>query len=360
MALDFTLFNSRIVSTDEKFEPLIRDLKKNYLVNSKAVLISDTHVFPLHGQEIMNALKEARIQVEPIILPSGETSKRLSSAELCWERMHAFGLERTSFVLGLGGGVITDLSGFVASCYMRGIDSLLVPTTLMGMVDAAIGGKTAVNLPSGKNLVGTFYQPKMILIAPHLLNSLPKRELYSGLAEVIKSAVIWDEDFFKYLETHLETILNEGPKKMRPLIERTVMIKAEIVAKDEKEKGIRAILNWGHTVAHALETITRYEKYLHGEAVAIGISAEAYISRELGLVDDSFINRQESLCLAANLPTRLPKEIDIDKLIDLMAGDKKAVGGKINMILARNIGQVEKIDDIDRKAIKKALLSMPN
>ncbi len=358
MALDFTLFNSRIVIENEKLDLLISYLKKNYAANSKAALISDTHVFPLHGKKIIQALEEAKIQVESIILPSGETSKRLSSAEQCWERMHAYGVERTSFVLGLGGGAVTDLSGFVASCYMRGIDSLLIPTTLMGMVDAAIGGKTAVNLPSGKNLVGTFYQSKMILIAPHFLGSLPSRELHSGLAEVIKSAVIWNEDFFHYLEENLKTILKEGPSKMGPLIEKTVMIKAEIVGKDEKEKGVRAILNWGHTVAHALETITGYKKYLHGEAVSIGICSEAYISRELGLVDDSFIKRQEKLLLTAELPIKLPQDIDLDRLIELMAGDKKASGGKINLIVARKIGKVEKYDDIDRKTIKEALLSM--
>jgi len=358
MALDLTLFESQIVSTDQKLTFLIDYLKKHHPPKGKIVLISDNRVFPLHGETLLESVRQAGFQIEPIILPAGESSKRLSSAEQCWNKMHSFGLDRTSLVIGLGGGVITDLTGFVASCYMRGIANILIPTTLMGMIDAAIGGKTAVNLESGKNLVGTFYQPKKVLIVPFYLDTLPPREFHSGLAEVIKSAVLWDNQFFQYLEENLERILKEGPKAMDYLIEHTVAIKVCIVQQDEKEKGVRAFLNWGHTFAHALETITQYKIYLHGEAVSIGMCCGAFVSQEFGLVDHEFIQRQEKLLSLAQLPIRLPNDIAIDQLIDLMEGDKKSVGGKINLILARKIGQVDKFDNVKKATIKKALLKM--
>lgn len=358
MALDLTLFDSQIVSTDKKLSFLHDFLKKSHPSGGKIVLISDDRVFPLHGETLLQSIRQAGFPIEPIILPAGESSKQLSSAEQCWNKMHTFGLDRTSLVIGLGGGVITDLSGFVASCYMRGIANISIPTTLMGMIDAAIGGKTAVNLQSGKNLVGTFYQPKKVIIVPFYLESLPPRELHSGLAEVIKSAVLWDSHFFEYLEKNLERILKEGPKAMEHLIEKTVAIKVAVVQQDEKEAGVRAFLNWGHTFAHALETITKYTVYLHGEAVSIGMSCAAYVSQELGLVDREFIDRQEKLLSLAKLPIRLPKGIDLDQLIDLMEGDKKSVGGKINLILARKIGKVEKFNDVKKETIKKALLKM--
>lgn len=356
MPFNLTLFDSKICASNQDLLPLVDYLKSHSKVHAKAVLITDSNIYPLHGEALLQIVRKAGISIEPIILPPGETFKNLDSAEECWTKMHLLGLDRTSLVIGLGGGVITDLSGYVASCYMRGISHVLIPTTLMGMVDASIGGKTAVNLPNGKNLVGTFYQPKLIVINSYYLESLPSRELHSGLSEVIKSAVIWDEPFFKYLEKNLKKIVQSGPSEMGPLIEKTALIKIQIVQQDEKEHGARAFLNWGHTFAHALETITHYQKYLHGEAVAIGICCGAQVSKELGLVDESFIKRQERLCIEANLPTKLPQGLDLDKLIDLMAGDKKAVSGKINLILARKIGQVEKVNDVDRNTIKKALL----
>lgn len=353
MPINTTLFDSQIVSSDNKFEALKAFLKSHRFTNS--ILISDEIVYTLHGKHVIQAIQECGLQTETIILPAGEKAKNLANAEKCWTKMHALHLDRNSLVIGMGGGVITDLSGFVASCYMRGIKNVQIPTTLMAMVDASIGGKTAVNLPEGKNMVGTFHQPSLVLIAPHFLESLPPRELHSGLAEVIKCAVIWDEKFFHYLEENLKGIVETGPSKMDYLIERTAAIKIEIVGKDEKEQNLRAILNWGHTFAHALETITHYNSFSHGEAVSIGMCCAALVSKELGYVDQDFIESQERLCIYARLPTRLPDYINIDEMIRVMQGDKKSISGKINLILARKIGHVEKIDNVDPAIIKKAL-----
>lgn len=361
MPIDRILLNSRILSADLELKPLsvfLADMKP-----TKVALITDSHLFKLHGEAAFDIIKKSCPVPLSLILPAGEASKNLQQVEQCWNKMHSYGLDRNSLVIGLGGGVITDLAGFVASCYMRGISYLSIPTSLMGMVDAAIGGKTAVNLETGKNLIGTFSQPKMVLIAPRFLETLPQRELFSGIAEMIKCAAIRDSEFYHYLEKNLAEIVRKGPGAMEYLIEKTASIKIEIVSQDEKEHGLRALLNWGHTVAHALETLTHYETYLHGEAVAIGMCCEAYVGRELGLAGTDFIGSLEALCGQVNLPTRLPPGTDLDRLIDLMTGDKKALGGHINMVLIKKIGEADKVDNIDKALIKKALMrqaaSMP-
>lgn len=329
----------------ETFQSL---LKENSFSNIQ--VISDHQVFALHGEPLMQFLDDARqILVAPMLFSAGEPFKSLATAETCWTHMHAMGVDRRSLVIGLGGGVVTDLSGFVASCYMRGIAAVHIPTTLMGMVDAAIGGKTAVNLPTGKNLIGTFYPPRLVLIDPHYLSTLPQREFRSGLAEVIKYGVIWDEALFEYLEKHVEEM---RPETLAFILKRSCEIKTQIVQQDEKERGLRAILNYGHTFAHALETATDYATYLHGEAVAIGMCCAAHVSQELGFVDGTFVDKLSALCRHAGLPTQLPSHLNVEKFLALMAGDKKAVCGKINLVLARKIGKAELARDVDPEIVK--------
>lgn len=335
--------------------PLHDYLKKSSY--SSCAILSSQNIFSLYGQELCRHIPN-QLPNYPIFVPSGEDAKTLQSASQCWEKMHANGLDRKSLIICLGGGTITDLGGYVAGSYMRGIDLLHVPTSLMGMVDAAIGGKCAVNLPSGKNLVGLFYQPKLIVFSPHYLKTLSDREMISGLAEVIKYGVIQDPQLFSFLETHMAAILKRDSDVLQQIIETSYRIKSNIVVQDEREGGLRAILNWGHTFAHALEAMTNYSQYSHGEAVSIGMNCAASVSHALGIVDKEFVERQRNLCLLAGLPIGLPNRLDIESFIQRMKGDKKSVGNKITLILAKGFGKVEKVHDVDPELIRKTLLSL--
>jgi 3-dehydroquinate synthase len=295
------------------------------------------------------------IPTYPILLPSGESAKSLEQVTYCWNLMYSHGLDRKSLILSLGGGTISDTAGFAASCYMRGLDLIHIPTTLLAMVDASIGGKTGINFGTGKNLIGTLHQPRLVLISPHFLASLPDREFRSGLAEVIKAGFIWDPDLVEFLERYMSHLLNRDAEKIKSIIAKACKIKAEVIRIDEKEKNLRSILNYGHTFAHAIEAATQYNRYTHGETVSIGMSCAARISREMGYVDADFVKRQTNLCQQAGLPVDLPSDLPIDALIELMSRDKKAVLGKINLILPRKIGKVDKINDIDPALIKRAL-----
>jgi 3-dehydroquinate synthase len=320
---------------------------------SSIVVISHENIINLHGKTLQEDLNKP---LHTITVPSGEQYKTLETAAFCWSKMHAKGIDRNSLVIGLGGGVITDLAGYVAGCYMRGIDVIHIPTSLLGMVDAAIGGKSAVNLPQGKNLVGLFYHPKVVLINQSYLRTLPQREFCAGLAEIIKYGIIQDPILLKYLENNISNIINRDQTCLKHIIQRSANIKTHIVSQDEKEKNLRAILNWGHTFAHALESATHYNTYLHGEAVAIGMSCAAHVSHVLGYVEKEFIEYQDFVCRKANLPTTLP-DISIDSLIQLMLKDKKTIANKISLILAKQIGHVFKAQDIQIEVIQGALES---
>lgn len=328
-------------------------LKKNRYTG--CMLLSGHTIYSLYGNNIAKCLDKAGIPYFTHCVEMGEKAKTLANAENCWKAMHTHGLDRSSLVIGLGGGTITDLVGFVASCYMRGIDSLYIPTTLLGMVDASIGGKTGVNLPTGKNIIGTFHAPKAIFNSLEYLKTLPKRELRSGLAEVIKCAVIRDQSLFEYLENEMASILSLQHSPLHHIIHKAKTIKTDIVSLDAKEKGMRAHLNYGHTFAHAIETATNYETYSHGEAVSIGMMCAAYVSHILGFVDEKFVIKQKELCRLAGLPTTLPKSIDSKKLIALMRLDKKNSSGEINLILPKKIGEVAIVPNVDTKIIHTAI-----
>ncbi|MBN4066555.1 3-dehydroquinate synthase [Simkania negevensis] len=292
--------------------------------------------------------------VHTFVLPTGEEAKTIDSAIDCWNAMTQEGVDRSSCLIALGGGVVTDLAGFVAATYMRGIALINVPTTLLGMVDAAIGGKTAIDHAGNKNLIGSFKNPKLILIDSSLLSSLPAREIASGLAEVIKAAVIASPIFFDNLTQHASKILALQEPWLTQTIQQAIEIKEEIVANDYLDKGNRALLNFGHTFAHAIESTTHYTMFTHGEAVAIGMCCAANLSNLLGYATEHFLHSIETMCNQYGLPTLLPP-LDSDKIIEKMYKDKKNRGEKITLVLGENIGKLFVAQGVDEQAIKQVL-----
>lgn len=345
------------VSVDPKGLDCLADyishLPKNY---HSSVIISDENVYPIYGEKVKKQLESLKIRVEEIVLPAGETKKTIESAYYCWETLVKKGIDRKSLAVTLGGGVISDLGGFVASTYMRGIDLIHLPTTLLGMVDAAIGGKTGINLPLGKNLIGTFYHPLLVLIDSRCLETLPKRHFIAGISELVKYGVIVDPELFKYLELHMEEILKLEPGKLETAISRACEIKSMLVMQDvQDQSSIRAILNYGHTFAHALENQGQYADFIHGEAVSIGMSCAAYLSQHLGFVNEEFIHKQDSLCRKAGLPTELPKTISYEHLIAAISHDKKVVSGQLSFILTQGLGKAIKVDGVETEDVLEAL-----
>lgn len=345
----------RILSTNLAMDDIAAFLNENSY--SSCLIVSDHAVFPLYGEALKSQLEKADLSYDTFLLQSGEQSKTLEQAALCWKQMHTKHLDRDTLVIGIGGGVVTDLAGFISSCYMRGLDTVHFPTTLLGMVDAAIGGKTGINLSSGKNIIGTFHHPKRVFIIPDCLNTLPTKELRSGLAEMIKYGVIDDAQLFAFLEKNLSKILAGDANCLQSMIASGCSIKAKIIQADPEEKGLRTILNYGHTFAHAIETATEYHSFLHGEAVSIGMNCAAHVSLRLNLADITILERQSRLCQQAGLPTQLPKNLSIDHLIDLMKGDKKSNSGKINLIVPEKIGKVITIADINTGLLREAMMA---
>ena len=308
----------------------------------RCAVISDTNVARYYARGVSNSLTQAGFQPIVIETPAGETAKALKTVALCYDRLAAHRFERKSFIVALGGGVVGDLAGFVAATYLRGIDFVQVPTTLLAQVDSSVGGKVGVNLKAGKNLVGAFYQPRLVLCDLATLKTLPEREYRSGLAEVIKYGIICDASLFSKLERSLPQILKRDPNVLSQVIARCCRIKADVVAQDETEGGLRAILNFGHTIGHALEAISHYGKYLHGEAISIGQVATSVLSRELTGLPPRQAQRIFSLFKNAGLPTE-PKLTSSQRgqLLRAMQLDKKVVAGEIRFVLARRIGRVE-------------------
>ncbi len=336
------------------FKDIAEYLKRKNRPWQSALIISDENVWRYLGDTIKHNASQAIPRIETFLLPPGETSKTIEQLQKCWQFMLDKNLDKSSLVISLGGGVVTDLAGFAAATFMRGIDLIHIPTTLLGMVDAAIGGKNGVNLPSAKNIIGTITHPKMVLIDPSCLQSLSEKEFRSGMAEVIKHGIIWDAGYFNYLDHHMEQILQRKPEVVATTIARSCEIKSEVIQQDQRHKGLRDILNYGHTFGHAIESATGYQTYSHGEAVAIGMSCAGYLGREMGMVDNLFIARQDALIRKAGLPVELP-DIPFDTLIDLMAKDKKTVHGRLTFVLPRQIGHVAVVDTIDRSVLVNTL-----
>ena len=311
-------------------------------LGKRCAIITDTNVARVYGEKATRALAAAGFDAVQLTVPAGETAKSLKSVQLCYDKLAAHRLERKSFIVALGGGVVGDLAGFVAATYLRGVPFVQVPTTLLAQVDSSVGGKVGVNLKAGKNLVGAFYQPRLVLCDLDTLRTLSKRELRAGMAEVIKYGIIYDVAFFARLERDMERLLQLKPHLVAPIVARCCEIKADVVGQDETESGLRAILNFGHTIGHALETISRYGKFLHGEAISIGQVAAARLSSKiLGLPADDE-RRIRALFHRAGLPTEIkPTLAQRKNLLGAMRLDKKVSSGEIKFVLARKIGLVE-------------------
>ncbi len=306
----------------------------------KAVtIITNTTIAPLYLEVLKISLHKQGFKTREIILPDGEQYKTLDSMRSIYDTLLEFGLDRSSSLIALGGGVIGDMTGFAAATFLRGIPFVQIPTTLLAQVDSSVGGKTGVNLPGGKNMVGSFYQPVAVLIDPLVLETLPVRELRAGISEVIKYGIINDQDLFGFLEANMPSILNLDTKSIAEVIIRCCRIKAVITSQDETEKGVRAHLNFGHTVGHAVETLTGYSKYLHGEAVAIGIVAAAVLSCSLGFCGEADVTRITNLIQAAGLPATVPP-FSVADYTNAMLKDKKKSGSTLNFVLVKQVGEV--------------------
>lgn len=326
----------------------------------KVLVVSNPVVFDLYGERAIASLTQSGYEVCHCILPAGEQYKTLASIEKIHDAAYENRLERSSAMVALGGGVIGDMTGFAAATWLRGIAVVQVPTSLLAMVDASMGGKTGVNHPKGKNLIGAFHQPRLVLIDPQVLETLPVREFRAGVAEVIKYGVIWDLPLFERLEAaaSLDAIASVGDGLLQAMLEHSCQAKADVVSQDVREAGIRAILNYGHTVGHAVESLTGYSEVTHGEAVAIGMVAAGAIAVRLNHWSESANQRQNALIEKAQLPTRLPDGIDIDDILVALKSDKKVQSGKVRFVLPEGIGKAFVTDQVSDELVRAVLSEM--
>ncbi|MFT5110977.1 MAG: 3-dehydroquinate synthase [Parasphingorhabdus sp.] len=313
------------------------ELVTSHIRGSKVMVVSNKTIAPLYLDRLLQGL--AGFETHTCILEDGEQFKNLQVAETIFEALLEVPCDRRTTIIALGGGVVGDIAGFAAGCYQRGIPFIQIPTTLLSQVDSSVGGKTAVNSRLGKNMIGLFYQPQCVIADSAVLHTLPKRELASGVAEVIKTALIKDASFFHWLENNHQALLSLDPAAVSHTVANCCRIKAQVVAEDETEQGVRALLNLGHTFGHAIETGMGYGTWLHGEAVAAGMCMAARMSQRMGLMTENEVGRIVDLISACNLPVGPPAELGPDQFLDLMKVDKKADQGRIQLILLKQIGQ---------------------
>jgi 3-dehydroquinate synthase len=323
-----------------------------HIPGGDVLLVSNSVVAPLYAGRVKQGLPGRRL-IE-VVLPDGEAHKTLANASRVFDVLVANRFGRDAVIVALGGGVIGDLAGFAAACYQRGIDYVQLPTTLLADVDSSVGGKTAVNHPGGKNMIGAFHQPRAVVIDTDLLASLPLRELRAGLAEVIKYGLIRDATFFDWIEAHIEAVLARDTAALTQLIYRSCQIKAEIVSHDEREQGERALLNLGHTFGHAIEVATGYSSWLHGEAVGMGMVLAADLSQRLGQLDSGDLKRLMALLQRIGLPVEAP-QIGADRAFDYMRVDKKVKSGRVRLVLLRGIGAAYVTGDYPDAALQATL-----
>jgi len=329
-------------------------------LGKKVLIVSSPVIFRHYGERAITSLTSAGFEVAVCNLPAGERYKTLASVQKIYNAALENRLERSSTLVALGGGVIGDMTGFAAATWLRGINFVQVPTTLLAMVDAAIGGKTGVNHPQGKNLIGAFYQPRLVLIDPQVLNTLPVREFRAGMAEVIKYGVIWDAQLFAKMEQSdrldQRRYLNAG--LLQEILSRSCQAKADVVSKDEKEAGLRAILNYGHTIGHAVESLTGYRLVNHGEAVAIGMVAAGQLAVNLQFWEQAAQERQLALIEKAGLPINLPDGVDIEAILEALQTDKKVKAGRLQFVLPTQIGAATVTDQVPADSIRQILRQM--
>ncbi|MGF1514324.1 MAG: 3-dehydroquinate synthase [Elainellaceae cyanobacterium] len=327
---------------------------KPVLSGPRLLLVSNPTVFEHYGARAIAALEAAGFAVARCLLPDGEAYKTPDSIQTLYDAALAHKIERSSTLLSLGGGVIGDMTGFAAATWLRGVRFVQVPTSLLAMVDASVGGKTGVNHPQGKNLIGAFHQPRQVVIDPEVLATLPLREFRAGMAEVIKYGIIWDADLFEHLEAAPSLQPDMSPELLQMILMRSCQAKAEVVSKDEKEAGLRAILNYGHTIGHAVESLTGYRSVNHGEAVAIGMVAAGAIAVELGYWERAVAERQNRLIELAGLPTVIPS-LDSDAVIAALQADKKVKQGRVRFVLPTTLGAATLVDQVPEDVIRHVL-----
>ena len=320
-----------------------------------AAIVTNRRIGNLYAARLVSNLEKSGITAQVTTVPAGERYKTLKTVAGLYEKFLDQKLDRSGMVIGLGGGVIGDIAGFAAATYLRGVDFVQIPTSLLAQVDASIGGKTGVDLTRGKNLVGAFHQPKIVIIDLSALRTLPRREFRAGLAEIIKHGIIQDEVYFEFLEKNLDAIKRLDPVVLEQTIRRSCEIKAEVVRLDERERGLRRILNYGHTAGHAIESLTAYRGCLHGEAVASGMVTAALVAREMGKADPDLVDRIVGIIRAAGLPYKLPAAVNLKGVVAAMPLDKKVAHGRLNCVLVNSIGHAFVSDEITPEIWLKAL-----
>lgn len=361
-----TIFGIRvkklIVNLQERSYPiyigediLSKDLVRPYVAGHQVLIVSNSEVASIYLKQIKHIFR--KFQVDEVIIPEGEIFKTLETTHLIYDCLINNKHLRSTTLVALGGGVVGDITGFVAACYQRGVNFIQIPTTLLAQVDASVGGKTGVNHPLGKNMIGAFHQPKAVFIDLCTLDTLPEREYLSGLAEVVKAALIQDREFFCWLEQHIPQLLIRERNALSHVIEQACAIKIKIVVADERDTNVRALLNYGHTFAHALEQITGYEQWLHGEAVAVGMVLAAQYAESIGWLDNKAVSRIKNILTMMKLPIRLPNSIAVMQMIACMGSDKKKDIVGIRLVLLKDIGQAVLSQQIDHHTLEKILTS---
>jgi 3-dehydroquinate synthase len=329
------------------------DLLPQHIVGRRVAIVTNETIAPLYLERVGKRL--AAYDPVTVVLPDGEQYKNLEHLNRIFDQLLSEHCDRKTTLVALGGGVVGDMAGFAAACYQRGVPFIQIPTTLLAQVDSSVGGKTGVNHPLGKNMIGAFHQPRCVLIDTETLNTLPDRELSAGLAEVIKYGLLGDIDFLLWLESHIDALLAREPEALSVAIERSCRIKADVVAADEREAGQRALLNLGHTFGHAIETGLGYGQWLHGEAIAAGMVMAADLSRRMGWLVDADVERVEEILRRAHLPVRAPDAIPVDDFLEIMAVDKKVLDGRLRLVLLRSIGHAEVTDEVDAAALRHTI-----
>jgi 3-dehydroquinate synthase len=329
------------------------------LPQPRAAVVTNTTVAPLYLDALSTALARSGVGTVPIVLPDGEHHKNWETLNLVYDALLANRCDRGTAVIALGGGVVGDIAGLAAATYQRGVPLVQVPTTLLAQVDSSVGGKTGVNHPLGKNMIGAFHQPRVVLADVDVLRTLPARELRAGIAEVIKHGAIRDATFFAWLEANIARLLALEPEALAHAVRRSVEIKAEVVALDERETGPRALLNFGHTFGHAIETGLGYGEWLHGEAVAAGMVMAADVSRRLGRIDGPSFDRLRALIERAGLPVAAPAGLDPGRFLHLMSVDKKARSGRLRLVLLERLGAAYIAEDPAPDALQATLAAIP-
>lgn len=329
------------------------DIFKSYITSKQVLVVSNVTVAPLYLEKVLTGL--AGFQVETVILPDGEEYKSINTLDDIFTTLLEKRFDRGCTLVALGGGVVGDMTGFAAACYQRGVDFVQIPTTLLAQVDSSVGGKTGVNHALGKNMIGAFHQPQCVIIDTTTLQTLEERQLSAGIAEVIKYGLINDLEFFEWLEINMDQLVAKDPQTLSYAIERSCFDKAEVVAADERESGMRALLNLGHTFGHAIETGMGYGQWLHGEAVGAGMCMAAGLSKKLGWMNQAEVDRVTALIKRANLPVYPPEDISVSQFLDLMSVDKKVKDGQLRLVLMKGIGKALVTSEFDSKALEELL-----